>query len=387
MSKEQKQLRFVIACEVIDNVLLMKPHGMTAYTLYKHYGYDAEVVTYRHGTYPYLEHELKGLKIRFLRSLFSKKAKWPFFLYLLFNARNIDVLMVYNIKKRPIYNGLLYKLLNPNGFLYAKADTSRSRLGFYVDNAFFLYKYYMRFLGKTFLKKCNAVSVESSGVYDHVTQVPQEKLLLMPCGFDPEIVDALGVKARSFAEKENVVLHVARMGTAAKNSEHLLKSILHIENLDGWRFLFVGSQTSSFRKLKETLFAEHPQLADVVEFHEHISDKAQLYELYSRAKIFCLPSKTETFGNVLVEAQHFGNVIAGGEHLPSVQDLVDGGRAGITYSIDVEDDLAVKMAALMSDQERMESMSLAAVEYAEEKLVWKGVVKELHEKIMKHYGV
>lgn len=385
MSENNKKLRFVIACEVIDNVLLMKPHGMLPYTMYKHYGYDAEVVTYRHGKYPYLKRELKGLKIHFLHSLFSKKAKWPFFLYLAVNARKIDVLMVYNIKKRPIYNGLIYKLFNPHGFLYAKADTSRSNFGFYVDNAFPLYKYYMRFLGKLFLKKCNAVSVESSDVYENVTQVPREKLLLMPCGFDPDIVDRLGVKLRSFSEKENIVLHVARMGAPAKNSEHLLLSLPKMVIPDGWRFVFIGAQTNGFRKLKEKMLAENPALEAVTEFYEHLSDKAQLYELYSRAKVFCLPSKTETFGNVLVEAQHFGNAIAGSEHLPSVRDLIDGGNAGITFSIEDEYDLANSLGGLLQDQQKLETMSGAAVAYAEKHLLWNKIASSLDAKIKQHY--
>ncbi len=387
MSEDRNELHFVIACEVIDNVLLMKPHGMLPYTMYKHFGYDAEVVTYKHGAYPYLDNELKGLKIRFLHSLFSKKAKWPFWLYLVLNARKIDVLMVYNVKKRPIYNGLLYKLINPRGFLYAKADTSRPYFGFYVDNAFPLYRYYMRYLGKLFLKKCDAISVESTGVYENVTQIPHEKLLLMPCGFDPDIVDRLGVKSRCFAEKENIVLHVARMGAPAKNSEHLLRSLPRMNIPDGWQFVFVGSQTSDFKKLKEELFAENPALGKVVKFHEHLSDKAQLYDLYSRAKVFCLPSKTETFGNVLVEAQHFGNAIAGSEHLPSVRDLIDGGSAGITFSVEQEDDLAIRLGELLHDQERLASMSEAAREYAERNLVWRDIASRLDKKIKEYYKI
>ncbi len=387
MCEDRNGLHFVIACEVIDNVLLMKPHGMLPYTMYKHFGYDAEVVTYKHGAYPYLDNELKGLKVRFLHSLFSKKAKWPFWLYLALNARKIDVLMVYNIKKRPIYNGLLYKFFNPHGFLYAKADTSRPYFGFYVDNAFPLYKYYMRFLGELFLRKCDAISVESTGVYNKVSQIPHEKLLLMPCGFDPDIVDRLGVKSRSFAEKENIVLHVARMGAPAKNSEHLLCSLPKMNIPDGWRFVFVGSQTAGFRKLKDKILTENPSLEKVTEFYEHLSDKAQLYDLYSRAKVFCLPSVTETFGNVLVEAQHFGNVIAGSEHLPSVCDLIDDGNAGITFSIEDEDDLANRLGGLLQDQIKLEAMSSAAVAYAEKHLVWRDVVTPLDAKIKEHFGV
>jgi len=382
-----KKLKFVIACEVIDNVRLMQPHGMIPYTLYKHYGYDAEVVAYKNGEYSYLDNELKGLKIRFLRHFFSKKFKPPFFWYLARNARNIDVLMVYNVKKRPIYYGLIYKLFNPRGFLYAKADTALPEFNFYVENAFFPYKYYMRALGKLFLKKCNAVSFESSQPYENNRQVAEDKKLLIPCGFDPDIVRDLSVQERTFAEKENIVLHVARMGSHQKNTEHLVRSIARMQVPDDWRFVFIGSQTDGFRRFRETFVHEHPELEDRMEFHEHIHSKAELYDFYSRAKIFCLPSRIESFGNVMVEALYFGNAIAATKTIPSVQDLVDEGRNGIMFNLQADDDLAQKLESLMRDPERLASMSRAAHHYAMQHLNWKNALRPLDEKIQQHYAI
>jgi glycosyltransferase involved in cell wall biosynthesis len=376
---------FVIACEVVDNVLLMKPHGMVPFTMMKAFGYEAEVVTYQHGEYPYAERELKGLKLHFLHPLLYKKAKWPFFWYLAKNAKNIDVLMVYNIKKRPIYNGLIYKLFNPNGFLYAKADTSNPNFGFYVDNAFFLYRWWMRSLGKLFLHQCNAISVESSEVFNKVTQIPKEKLMLIPCGFDPDIVQELGVKERSFSEKDNLVLHVARMGIPQKNSELLLNAIINMDIPDNWKFIFIGSQTALFKKRVHEFRKKYPDKSKRVDFIEHIRDKSLLYDYYSRARIFCLPSKRETFGNVLVEAQYFGNAIAGSEHLPSVKDLIDEGRAGITFDADNSNDLASKLRALMCDHEKLRAMSEASRLYANEKLLWRTALYPLQKAIEAHY--
>ncbi|MGE0081703.1 MAG: glycosyltransferase family 4 protein, partial [Thiohalomonadaceae bacterium] len=314
-------------------------------------------MTYRNGGYGYLERELRGLKIRFLPHFFSKKFKLPFFVYLALNARKIDALMVYNVKKRPIYYGLIYKLFNPNGFLYAKADTALSEFNFYVANAFLPYKLYMHALGKRFLNKCDAVSFESTRPYHENRQVASHKKLFIPCGFDPDIVTALGVPERPFAEKENIVLHVARMGTFQKNTEHLIRSIPKMRLPDEWRFVFIGSQTSSFRQFREEFVNAHPGLRDRLEFHDHVSDKARLYDFYSRAKIFCLPSRIESFGNVLVEALYFGNAIAATGSNPSVQDLVDGERNGITFDIEQEDDLARKLEALIADPERLAQMS------------------------------
>ncbi|WP_166668856.1 glycosyltransferase family 4 protein [Thiohalophilus thiocyanatoxydans] len=362
----------------------MQPHGMIPYTLYKHYGYDAEVLTYRNGEYPYIENELKGLKIRFLPHFFSKKFKLPFFWYLARNAGKIDVLMVYNVKKRPIYYGLVYKLFNPKGFLYSKADTALPAFTFYVEKAFLPYKFYMRALGKLFLKKCNAVSFESSQPYQNNKQVTADKKLLIPCGFDPDIVKNLSVRERNFSDKENIVLHVARMGSHQKNTEHLVRSVAKMQIPDDWRFVFIGSQTAEFRRFRETFVREHPDLEDRMEFHEHIQSKAELYDFYSRAKIFCLPSRTESFGNVLVEALYFGNAIAATETIPSVQDLADKGNNGIMFTLE-PNDLAQQLERLMLDPERLASMSSSARDYAEKHLNWKNTLRPLHEKIQAHY--
>jgi glycosyltransferase involved in cell wall biosynthesis len=385
-SRLDKPLRFVIACEVIDNVRLMQPHGMIPYTLHKHYGYDAEVVTYHNGDYSYLEEELKGLKITFLRHFFSRKFKLPFFWYLATHARSIDVLMVYNVKKRPIYYGLIYKLFNPRGFLYSKADTALSEFNFYVENAFFPYKLWMRALGRQFLKKCDAVSIESSKPFRENRQVPADKKLLMPCGLDPDIVARLGVPQRTFDEKENIVLHVSRMGTHQKNTEHLVRSIARMQVPGDWRFVFIGSQTAAFRRFREEFARSHPAAAARMEFHDHIGNKGRLYDFYSRAKIFCLPSRIESFGNVMVEAEYFGSAIAATETIPSVQDLVDGGKAGITFSIQEEADLASKLEALMRDPARLRAMCAAAANYARANLLWKEVVRPLDAAIRRHYG-
>ncbi len=388
MSDMPSKLHFVIACEVIDNRRLMQPHGMIPYTLYKHYGYDAEVVTYHNGEYSYLDNELKGLKIHFLKHFISRKAKLPFFIFLALNARKIDVLMVYNVKKRPIYYGLIYKLFNPGGFLYAKGDTALPEFNFYVENAFPLYRLYMRALGKLFLKKCDVVSVESSLPYHANTQVARDKLLLMPCGLDIDIVNQLNIKQRRFVEKENIVLHVSRMGTEQKNTEHILRSLALMDEVPkGWRFIFVGSQTDAFKKYVNAFTAKHPEIAPFLEFYEHVTEKKELYDYYSRAKIFCLPSRIESFGNVLAEALHFGVAIASNETIPSVQDLVDSGRNGITFSIELKSDMATRLRKLMLDQERLAAMSEAAREYARTHLVWRDIVSPLDVKIREHFGV
>lgn len=380
-----RKLNFVIACEVIDNIRLMKPFGMIPYTMQKHYGFNSTVVTYKNGDYPYLHNELNGLNIKFLQHYLYKKAKWPFLLYLAFNARKIDVLMTYNIKKRPIYYGLIYKLFNPKGFLYAKADTSQPYFGFYVENANILYKRWMTWLGKIFLSKCDCVSVESKPVFSAITQVDKNKLLLIPCGFDPDIADHLGVRKRSFAEKENIVLHVARLGVPQKNSEMLLEAIANMNIPKDWKFVFIGSSTNDFSHKYEAFCKNHPEKAERIILTGPIEDKSVLFDYYSRSKIFCLPSLRETFGNVLTEALYFGNAIAGSSHIPSIVDLVDDHRNGILFDAKDPKDICEKLSTLMNDNTTLCSNSEHAIEYAHDNLIWKDVLSPLNDLIATHY--
>lgn len=380
-----RKLRFVIACEVIDNLRLMKPHGMVPYTLYKHYGYDSEVLAYNQGEYPFLDNEVKGLKIRFLKPFPTRKSILPYLFYFARHARNIDVLMVYNVKKRPIYYGLMYKFFNPTGFLHVRADTSEPKIGFYVEHAFFLYKWYMQFLGRRFLNKCNTISVETSYIFEHYHPVDRSKLIKIPCGFDPDIAAKVGVPVRSFAEKENIVLHVARIGAWNKFSEHILDTLARIDVPDDWQFIFVGSQTAAFKEYAKQFMTDHPDKAHRVQLVEHTENKADLYDYYSRAKIFCLPSRREPFGNVLVEAQYYANVIVGSSHIPSVQDLTDQGKSGLMFDVNSPSEMGEQLLKLMQDQELLAEMSAAARSYCENNLIWKDIVAPLHNRIQHYY--
>ncbi|MGE0081412.1 MAG: glycosyltransferase, partial [Thiohalomonadaceae bacterium] len=71
--------------------------------------------------------------------------------------------------------------------------------------------------------------------------------------------------------------------------------------------------------------------------------------------------------------------------IPSVQDLVDGERNGITFDIEQEDDLARKLEALIADPERLAQMSESARAYARSRLVWKDIVAPLDAAIRRHY--
>ncbi len=90
-------MRFVTLFLRMKNVHLLKDVGMIPYMLMRDYGVDSTMVCLKNETeYPYLEKEVKGLKIRFLPGdknsplVSGMKYVWD-------NAPGIDVLNVYHL--------------------------------------------------------------------------------------------------------------------------------------------------------------------------------------------------------------------------------------------------------------------------------------------------
>src|SRR5690606_13549159 len=118
--------------------------GQLPYFMYKTGRYDAELVCYKNnGTYPYLDHEVKGLKLSFIsdlgRSLYFEKGILK---YLFSSSEKIDVLNLFHFKKDNIAYLLLYKILNPRGIVYVKLDMDI--LFFKGYNSFFYSRYTLK---------------------------------------------------------------------------------------------------------------------------------------------------------------------------------------------------------------------------------------------------
>ena len=98
--------------------------------------------------------------------------------------------------------------------------------------------------------------------------------------------------------KENIVLCVGRL-ESVKNYEFYLKSLALIspDLRKNWRFIIAGDGSQ-----KEHLLALNDELKIGAEFIGHAKNTK---ELYAKASILALPSKSESFGNVLAECISF----------------------------------------------------------------------------------
>jgi glycosyltransferase involved in cell wall biosynthesis len=98
--------------------------------------------------------------------------------------------------------------------------------------------------------------------------------------------------------------------------------------------------------------------------------------LYREADVFVLPSRLETWGDVLLEAMAFGLPCLGvaGEAMDEI--IVDGVTGAIVPPNDVEA-LAEQLTRLLCDRDRARSWGLAGRQRVEAEFTWARVVARL----------
>jgi glycosyltransferase involved in cell wall biosynthesis len=367
--------RFTLIFPSLEAVHLHKDVGQIPYQMQKHFAYRSEIVCYQHrGGYSYLDAELKGLELKFIKA--SPLS------YLLANARKIDVLMLFHVKTETMYATLLYKLLNPKGVVYVKYDGIDHELSYAAwGKRNFITQLKRNLLFKLFLRKLDLFSVECRQVYDRLSRIPAEKKMLLANGFDPEIPAYFGVTPRPFAEKENIILLVGRHGSEVKNSEFVLSVLEGMGDLGDWQVFFIGPMTREFEQLKDRFLQQNAKLREKVHFTGTISDKKILFDYYNRAKIFCLPSRGESWGMVCVESLYFGNVLVMSQELIPSYDLTDDGRVGFRLNGSDRGAWGSTLTKLMNDTDLLAQYSLRASEHFREKFVWQNILKGLHSRI------
>ena len=141
------------------------------------------------------------------------------------------------------------------------------------------------------------------------------KSLLIENGFDGRIVEwTRGVDASQFdglrRNPDDSVLFVGRV-SKEKNLEELLK------HQDKYNIVIVGDGPD--RKALEQKYTK-------VKFVGYKTGK-ELFQYYLNASVFCFPSKTDTFGIVMVEAMSAGTPVAAFPVIGPI-DVVENGKTG-----------------------------------------------------------
>lgn len=359
-------------------------------------GYDSSVVCYgKPGDNPETERNLKVITVpdRYLTRKFSAGIAW----YLVRHARKIDILNVFHYSWSSLLFSFIYKTFNRKGFAYLKLDDciyarrDNSAPGEYRDATLRLggtgaRSGIRRYIARRFFEgRIDLWSVEddeSRRMLEAANPLLRGKLITV---FNGHTADLAGAPPfGGFSQKEDIIMTAGRLGTFQKATEVLLDAFRLIAGSSGYQLHLAGAVEPSFSPRIEQFFRENPELAGRVIFQGSL-DRKELFELYNRSRIFCLPSRFEGMAVVLPEAMYYGNVIvttADG----SIRPLIETGQFGLVVERDDSRSLADALLKLMTDMEMAGTMAEEARKISSELLSWDRITDVLTVAIRERKG-
>jgi glycosyltransferase involved in cell wall biosynthesis len=187
-----------------------------------------------------------------------------------------------------------------------------------------------------------------------------EKFVVVPFAVDTNHFAPMVMRRPSSSPR---LLFVGGLDSAHyfKGISVLLRALSKIKD-ENWKLEIVGEGNLKSGYQKE---AEDLGLGKRIEFSGRIDD-TQLAEVYRGADIFVLPSinRNEAFGIVLLEAMATGLPVVASS-LPGVRTVFTDGQQGLYAKPNDADDLADKIKYLLDNPDKLQSMSQAARELAE----------------------
>ena len=101
-----------------------------------------------------------------------------------------------------------------------------------------------------------------------------------------------------------------------------------------------------------------------------------LTEAYASADVFCLPTRYEPFGIVILEAMFHGLPCVATRDW-SIPEMIRDGETGFTVPVGDDGTLADRLLSLLSDPARARAMGDAGLAHARERFTWPNVAKRI----------
>ncbi|MDR2355143.1 MAG: glycosyltransferase [Clostridiales Family XIII bacterium] len=349
------------------NVELLKDKGLTGYLLAKEYSAQPVMLfCTKPEDYPYAA-SLPGLTLLYDDA--SPGDSSPYLDRLREQHAQMDVLILHGMYPETLSYLNRYRKLRPDGKVYCGLDMNSFWMGRipWGDPAI------NRFAGQ-----CDVVATSCRSLRDALNRNPYVRF---PCRWLPNgFFNADGLPLAAEAErKENIILTVGRIGSAQKNNAELLMGFAKAaQRLDGWRLRLVGPIEPDFHAFIKEYFETFPHLQKRVSFPGAVTNKADLYAEYSRAKLFALTSKLEGAPNVYAEALFHGCMFVTSD-IDAADDITDLGRLGRTYKRGDSGALAGALteSAAKSDARAFRKHIPKALAYARRYFDWRRNVKKL----------
>lgn len=306
----------------------------------------------------------------------------PFISILLFlkkNAKNYDVINYYHFGEKAFLIGFFIHLWAPHVKLYCKLDINRNKVTR-------LQKELLKNSYKTLFKMLRCVhayadiySVETRSLINPLQNMEMfcQKIFYLPNGFwkDEQIPIDIANK------KENIILTVGRLGTISKNTELLLDSFAAIppDDRKEWDLILVGSYTQKILEKAQEMIISDPSLRESIIFTGNIDDKKRLNQYYTRAAVFCLPSRWESFGIALLEAIHHGCFPIVTDCCDAFYDMLDNGKYGNIVPNENRSAFTAALIKAMKNKTCTINCGIQGKAYADQYFDWEQIIQQLQE--------
>ena len=181
--------------------------------------------------------------------------------------------------------------------------------------------------------------------------------------------------------KKKIILAVGRLDVYyTKGFDVLIKAFAKIQaSCPDWKLRIIGSgKENNLNCLK--VLAKNEGIEDNMEFVPYTSD---LQPLYQEAEIFCLSSRFEGFGMVLIEAMSQGCACIACDYKGRQKEIIKSEEYGVICKVGDADELAKKISSLIDDESyrnRLKSNSpLRAKDYSLPIVMenWKSILDEV----------
>ena len=135
-----------------------------------------------------------------------------------------------------------------------------------------------------------------------------------------------------------------------------------------------------FKEKYKKFLKENPNITKYIDYIGEIEDRKELENYYKKSSVFCLTSRYESFGLVLVEAMSYGCYIVTTDFGFVAHDIVKNKKIGEICPIDNKNMLAKKISEY---ENRKDSFMSERITFAKENFDWNKIV-ELIEKYLKN---
>lgn len=202
----------------------------------------------------------------------------------------------------------------------------------------------------------------------------------LPNGFFNDMADDSNI------DKEKIILTVGRLGTYQKNTELLVDTFFELDKslIYDWRLFLVGPVAPEFKKWLQNRILDSKFYKERIVLTDNIVDKSLLYKIYSKSRIFVLPSRFESWGLVILEAMYFENYPILTNCCDAYDDFIYGNSSNYGNIIKNDNKEELKQAIISTIENYDNKMNIAkqGSKFINEHFNWNIVAKQLEQYFM-----